>query len=42
MYNYKKAAYHGKKGRTLEAWMEENRLFEDSIIDDILDGFYRL
>lgn len=42
LYNYKKGAYHGKKGRVLEAWMEENRLFDDSIIEDILDGFYSL
>ena len=42
MYNYKKNAYHGKKGRVLEAWMEENRLFDDSTVEDILDGFYSL
>ena len=39
-YNYKKNAYHGKKGKTLEAWMDDNRLMDDTIIDDILDGFY--
>lgn len=40
MYNYKKGAYHGKKGKTLEAWMAINRLMEDSIVEDILDGYY--
>lgn len=40
LYNYKKDAYHGKKGKTLEAWMELNRLVEDSIVEDILDGYY--
>lgn len=39
LYNYKKGAYHGRKGKTLEAWLDENKL-DDSIIEDILDGFY--
>lgn len=40
MWNYKKNAYHGKKGKVLEAWMEANRLMEDTIMEDILDGYY--
>lgn len=40
MWNYKKNAYHGKKGKVLEAWMEANRLMEDTIVEDILDGYY--
>lgn len=39
-YNYKKGAYHGKRGKVLEAWMDENKLTDDDIISDILDGYY--
>lgn len=37
VYNYKKDAYHGKKGRLIEEWAYENDLGDD-IIGDILDG----
>lgn len=40
MYNYKKDAYHGRKGKILEAWADENKLFDDDIIEQILDGCY--
>lgn len=40
LYNYKKNAYHGKKGRLMESWLDENQLADDTIIEDILDGFY--
>lgn len=40
MWNYKKNAWHGAKGKRLEAWMDANRLMDDSIVEDILDGFY--
>lgn len=40
VWNYKKNAWHGAKGKRLEAWMQENRLMDDSIVEDILDGFY--
>lgn len=40
LYNYKRNAYHGKKGREMEAWLDENKLEDDTIIEDILDGFY--
>lgn len=40
LYNYKKNAYHGKKGHAMEAWLDENQLTDDTIIEDILDGFY--
>lgn len=40
LYNYKKDAYHGKKGKTLESWLDDNQLVDDTIIEDILDGFY--
>lgn len=42
IYNYSKGAYHGRKWQELTAWLDENRLFDDSIIDDILDGYYSL
>lgn len=42
IYNYTKGAYHGKKWQQLTAWLDENRLFDDTIIDDILDNFYNL
>lgn len=38
LYNYTKNAYHGKKGKMLEDWMEENQLDDDDIIEAILDG----
>lgn len=37
MYNYKKDAYHGKKGKDLEQWAWENCL-EDDILDAIIEG----
>jgi hypothetical protein len=37
VYNYKKDAYHGKKGKVLEQWAWENCL-EDDILDAILEG----
>lgn len=40
MYNYKKGAYHGRKGKVLESWLDEHKLTDDSVIEDILDGFY--
>lgn len=39
-WNYKKNAYHGKRGKIIEQWLDENKLFDDDIIEDILDGFY--
>ncbi len=39
-WNYTKNAWHGAKGKRLEAWMDANRLMDDSIVEDILDGFY--
>lgn len=42
IFNYKKGAYHGKKWQQLTAWLDENRLFDDTIIEDILDSFYSL
>lgn len=41
LYNYTKGAYHGAKYKVVESWLEENSLFDDPTIDDILDGFYR-
>ena len=35
MWNYKKNAYHGKKGVVLEAWMKANQLTEDPIVEVI-------
>lgn len=32
MWNYKKNAYHGKKGKVLEAWMQANQLKDDPIV----------
>jgi hypothetical protein len=40
VYNYTKNAYHGKKGLYIEEWLDENKLIDDTIIDDILDGYY--
>ena len=37
VFNYKKDAYHGRKGRMIEAWAFENDLGDD-IIGDILAG----
>lgn len=37
VYNYKKAAYHGRKGRMIEEWGFEHDLGDD-IIGDILAG----
>lgn len=37
VYNYKKNAYHGKKGKVIEAWASENDLSDD-IIGEILAG----
>lgn len=37
MYNYKKDAYHGKKGKDFAQWAWENCL-EDDIIDAIIEG----
>lgn len=42
VWNYSKDAYHGRKGLYIEAWLDENKLTEDSIIEDILDGFYSM
>ena len=39
VYNYKKDAYHGRKGRLIEEWAYENALDdEDDIIGAILEG----
>lgn len=40
IYNYSKNAYHGKKYQKLEAWLDENQLSDDNIVEDILEGFY--
>ncbi len=40
MWNYKKNAYHGRKGRILEAWLDNNKLTDDPIVEDIIEGFY--
>lgn len=37
-YNYKKDAYHGKKGKTIEAWAYEHEMDDDDIIGAILEG----
>lgn len=37
VFNYKRDAYHGRKGRMIEAWAFENDLGDD-IIGDILAG----
>lgn len=37
VYNYKKDAYHGKKGRLIEAWASEHWL-DDEAIDAIWDA----
>lgn len=37
VYNYKKDAYHGRKGKAIEAWAYENEL-DDDIIGAILEG----
>lgn len=36
-YNYKRNAYHGKKGKLIEAWAQEHEL-EDDILGIIWDG----
>lgn len=40
IWNYKKNAYHGAKYKVLETWLDENQLPDDSIVEDILEGFY--
>lgn len=40
IWNYSKNAYHGAKYKVLEAWLDANRLIDDTIVEDILDGFY--
>lgn len=37
VYNYKKDAYHGKKGKLIEAWASEHYL-DDEVIDAIWDA----
>lgn len=37
VYNYKKDAYHGKKGRMIEEWAREHDL-DDDVIDAIYEG----
>lgn len=37
-YNYKKAQYHGRAGKRIEAWAKDNEIADDFIITDILDG----
>ena len=39
MYNYTKNAYHGARGKKLEAWARENGL-EDDILDILFDKIY--
>jgi len=36
LYNYKKDAYHGAKGKRLEEWAREHEI-DDPIIDEILE-----
>lgn len=40
IWNYSKNAYHGAKYKRLEAWLDENQLVDDSVVEDILEGFY--
>lgn len=40
LWNYKKGAYHGAKYKVVEGWLDEHQLVDDTIIEDILDGFY--
>lgn len=40
LWNYTKNAYHGAKYKVVEAWLDEHQLTDDTIIEDILDGFY--
>ena len=42
LFNYKKNAYHGAKGKRFEQWLDKNKLTDDTIVEDILDGFYSL
>lgn len=37
VYNYKKDAYHGRKGKAIEAWAIDNEI-DDDIIDKIFEG----
>lgn len=37
VYNYKKAAYHGRKGRYIEEWAVDHEI-DDDIIDRIFEG----
>lgn len=39
MYNYTKDAYHGARGKKLEAWARQNSL-EDDILDLLFDKIY--
>lgn len=39
MYNYTKNAYHGARGKKLEAWARANSL-EDDILDVLFDKIY--
>ena len=39
MYNYTKNAYHGARGKNLEAWARANSL-EDDILDVLFDKIY--
>lgn len=39
MYNYTKDAYHGARGKKLEAWARQNGL-EDNILDVLFDKIY--
>lgn len=38
-WNYKKDAWHGSKGRQLEAWAWEHALEDDGIVDKIMEVF---
>lgn len=40
LYNYKRGAYHGRKGLELESWLDDHKLTDDPVIEDILDGFF--
>jgi hypothetical protein len=40
LWNYTKGAYHGAKYKVVESWLDDNQLVDDTIIDDILEGFY--